>query len=427
MAGAAFPGAVFQGVDAAALLAEIESRDAAYLERFPVALPDPGAFFRRNEAALARCGVDGPTCGAVLAEGIARVRERYDTAPRDGSFFADWLGTVLVDAYLDARDDASPGTDPQAARTIVEVLETDYERIAVPGGGACYVRRKGRIPVVLVNATGLPIGTWRGLLADGTHDYRLIVPVRSHGDLFAGGIRHHVPLRREAGEIVAMLEAAAADGVHILGWCNGARLSIELAALLGTRAASLTLVTPMLKGIDGIPASPTPYARDLQTILDLVHRKPEMAAVFTRKLAETAGPVDWSRVAPDDFRKAEEIFRLPNRRNIEDLLRPLLTADSLANVARRVASDETHPTLGRLSALAVPLMVVLGSHDTIVSNRNTLDTLGRAGCAWAGFLLLGAGHDIHDLQYRYLRRALSHFMDRGRPPPPTARFRVLDR
>jgi pimeloyl-ACP methyl ester carboxylesterase len=419
-------GGVLPGGDATAFLAEIESRDAAYLERFPVALPDPGAFFRRNEAALARCGVDKRTCGAVLAEGIARIRERCDTVPCDGVFFADWLGTVLVDAYLDAHDGVSSATVVPADRTVADVLETDYEHRAVPGG-SCYVRRKGRIPVVLVNATGLPIRTWCRLLSDGTHDYRLIVPVRSHGDLFAGGIRHHVPLRREADEIVAMVEAVAESEVHILGWCNGARLSIELAALLGARAASLTLVTPMLKGIDGIPASPTPYARDLQTILDLVHRKPEMAAVFTRKLAETAAPIDWSRVARDDFRKAEEIFRLPNRHNIEDLLRPLLTADSLANVARRVESDETHPTLERLSALAVPLMVILGSHDTIVSNRNTLDTLDRAGCVRAGFLLLGAGHDIHDLQYRYLRRALSHFIDRGRPPPPTARFRVLER
>ncbi|HEV7369331.1 alpha/beta hydrolase [Arenibaculum sp.] len=425
--------AVFSRTDAAAFLAgvedglsEIPSRDADYLKRFPVLLPEPDGFLLRNGKALSRCGVDPGTAAAVLAEGIAHVRGRCDTAAGEGSFFADWVGAVLVDAYLAAQGGPGSGPAPRAPETVADLLETRYERRTAPGGGAYYVRRTGTIPVILVNATGLPIGTWHGLLADEDHDYALIVPVRPHGDLFAGGIQHDVTLQREAGEIAAIVEGEGLDGVHVLGWCNGARLSVELVGLLAGRAASLTLVTPMLKGIAGIPAAPTPYARDLQMILDLVRKDPRMAAVFTRKLAETASPMDWSRVPRDDVKKAEEIFRLPNRRNIEALLRPLLTADSLANVARRVASDETHPTLERLSALAVPLMLVLGSHDNIVSNRNTLDTLGRAGRPHAGFMLLGAGHDIHDLQYRYLRRALSHFIDRRRPPPPTARFRALD-
>ena len=103
-----------------------------------------------------------------------------------------------------------------------------------------------------------------------------------------------------------------------------------------------------------------------------------------------------------------------------------MSADSLVNVARRVASDEQHPTLDRLSRLKLPLMTILGSHDGIVSNQTTVDALHEAQCRSATLLLRGAGHDLHDLQYRYLRYALSHFLDRQQRPPPMARLVPVD-
>lgn len=409
-------------------LREISARDEDFLTRFPLALPDPKRAARKNATVLAAWGWSTAEMEGVLERGNAYLRSRYKTVDdRADTFFADWIGAVLIDAYQ-AAGDAIPLTAAAEPRQPVrDVLEAEYERRTAAGGTSYYVRKNGGLPVVLINATGLPIASWHRLLGDGSHGYKLIVPERSHGDLFAGGVERDVRCEDEAREIVSIVEDEASDGVHVLAWCNGARLAVEVAALLGNRAASLTLLAPMFKGIDGVGRSLTRYERDLQTILDIVKKNPKMAAMFAKKISDVAVPVDWSKASRDDPEQLEEIFWSPNSRNVKLLNVPLMSADSLVNVAHRVETDEMHPTVRRLSELRVPLMVVLGTHDNVVSNENTLSVLRAAGGPSTNVLIVGAGHDMHDLQYHYLRYVLSYFVDRRQPPAASARVRILDR
>jgi pimeloyl-ACP methyl ester carboxylesterase len=398
---------------------EIDRRSPDYLGRFGVSLPEPAAFAQRNRT--------NPGCHALSAgdiEGVVDVANRYladryrTSAHEDGSFFAEWVGMVGVDAYraTDEAFDLDVVRDAEGETAVS--LQTDYDLRATPAGTGYYIRKRGKHPVLLINATGLPIEIWRRILGDAAHDFRLIVPIRRHGDLFLGGIASHVPLEREASDLISIIDAEAIDAVHVLAWCNGARLAVEATAQLGRCAASLTLIAPMFTGIADIQASPTP----LELIIDSVAKTPKTAEIFAVGIAEMARPTDWSKVSPEDRRQREEIFRLPNRRHLEILLKPLLSVDSLMNVARRVASDERHPTLDRLSSLKLPLMVILGSHDGIVRNQTTIDALRKAGCRSATLLLRGAGHDLHDLQYRYVRYAVSHFVEQQQRPMPMARL-----
>jgi len=404
-------------------LREIDRRSPEYLRHFGIALPDPAAFAQRNQTNPGCHGLSTGDVERVVAAANRYLGGRYPASGHeDGSFFAEWVGTVGIDAYR-ATDEAF---DLEVVRDAEDEtafsLQTDYDLRATSAGAGYYIRKEGRRPVLLINATGLPIEVWRRILGDAAHDFRLIVPIRRHGDLFLGGIAQHVSLEQEASDLISIIDAEAIDAVHILAWCNGARLAVEAAGQLGRRAASLTLIAPMFKGIADLPPSPTPYLRDLQAILDAVAQAPKAAAIFAARIAETARPMDWSKVSPADARQREEIFRLPSRRHLEQLIKPLMSAESLVNVAQRVASDERHPTLDRLSRLKTPVMVILGSHDGIVSNQTTIDALRKAQCPSATLLLRGAGHDLHDLQYRYLRFAFSHFLDKRRGPRPMARL-----
>jgi pimeloyl-ACP methyl ester carboxylesterase len=405
-------------------LREIASRDEDFLTLFSLALPDAGKSAQRNAAAW---GPAAETAG-VIERGNAYLRSRYETAGgREETFFADWIGASLIDAHRAAGREIPLQVIAEQQRSARDVLETGYDLRSAAGGAGYYVRKRGRVTVVLINATGLPIESWRRLLGDESHDYKLIVPVRSHGDLFAGGVERDVRCEDEAREIVSVVEAAASDGAHVLAWCNGARLAVETTTLLGDRAASLTLLAPMFKGIDGVGRSLTRYERDLQTIFDIVTKEPKTAAMFAKKISDVVVPVDWSKAAADDAEELEEIFWSPNHRHVELLNVPLMSADSLVNVARRVATDETHPTVRRLAELRVPLMVVLGTHDNVVSNKNTLNVLRAARCDSTNVVIVGAGHDIQDLQYHYLRYVLSYFVERRQPPAASARVRILDR
>ncbi|HEY6234890.1 MAG TPA: alpha/beta hydrolase [Candidatus Elarobacter sp.] len=409
-------------------LREIAGRDEDFLTRFPIALPDPKSAARKNAASLASWGWPADEMERVLERGNAYLRSRYKTiGSREETFFADWTGAALIDAYGAAGGAIPLKVIAEPRQPVRDVLETEYDVRSTAGGARYYARKKGSFPVVLINATGLPIESWRRLLCDDSHDYKLIVPVRSHGDIFAGGVEREVSCEEEAREIVSVVEDASSGGVHVLAWCNGARLAVELATLLADRADSLTLLAPMFKGIDGVGRSLTRYERDLQTIFDIVMKDPTTAPVFAKKIAAVAVRFDWSKVSEDDAEQLDEIFWLPNFRNVELLNVPLMSGNSLVNVARRVATDETHPTVRRLSELRVPVMVVLGTHDNVVSNENTLNVLRAAGARCANVAIVGAGHDLHDLQYHYLRYVLAYFVDRRQPPAASARVRVLGR
>jgi pimeloyl-ACP methyl ester carboxylesterase len=406
-------------------LSELSRRDDSYLARFPLPLPDPAAFARAHGGGAGAGGLPAHAVETALEEGNAHLRARYATqADASGTFLAEWVAAVALDAYSAAGRRMRLESAAGPARAVREAFAADYE-LRSAGGADYYVRRRGAHPVVLVSATGVPIEAWQRFLSDSSHDYKLLVPVRRHGDLFAGGISADVRLEDEAADMLAMVEREALAGVHVLGWCNGARPAVELAALLGERAASLTFTTPMLKGIAGVQPAWTRYAKDLQMVLDIVGKDPRTAKSLAKRIGEMAGPIDWSKVAPDDAEAREEIFRLPNRRHLERLVEPLLSAGSLVNVARRVVSDETHPTMERLAELRLPVLALVGSHDIIVSNQITLDALRRAGGRAAIRSVAGAGHDVHDLQYPYFRYALDAFVGRGEAPVPSARLRAV--
>lgn len=406
-------------------LSELSRRDEAYLARFPLPLPDPRAFACAHAGGPGASGLPAHAVETALEEGNAHLRARCATqADPGGTFLAQWVAAVALDAYRAAGRRMRLESAARSVRAVREAFAADYERRSA-GGADYYVRKRGTHPVVLVSATGVPIEAWQRFLSDPGHEYKLLVPVRRHGDLFAGGISADVRLEDEAADMLAMVERERLAAVHVLGWCNGARPAIELAGLLGARAASLTFTTPMLKGIAGVEPSWTRYAKDLQMVLDLVAKNPRSAAGLAKRIGEMAAPIDWSKVAPDDTKSREEIFRLPNRRHLEHLVEPLLTAGSLVNVARRVTSDEAHPTMERLAALRLPVLALIGSHDTIVSNQVTLDALRRAGLRAEVRSLAGAGHDLHDLQYPYFRYALDAFVGRGEAPAPSARLRAV--
>ncbi len=406
-------------------LSELSQRDEAYLTRFPLPLPDPAGFARAHAGGAGAGGLPAHAVETALEEGNAHLRARYATEPgENGTFLAEWVAAAALDAYRAAGRRMCLQAVAQPARAVRDAFAADYD-LRAAGGAEYYVRRRGTHPVVLVSATGVPIEAWQRFVGDPEHDYKLLVPVRRHGDLFAGGISANVRLEDEAADMLAMVEREELAGVHVLGWCNGARPAVELAALLGERAASLTFTTPMLKGIAGVQPAWTRYAKDLQMVLDIVGKDPRTAAGLAKRIGEMAGPIDWSKVAPEDAKAREEIFRLPNRRHLERLVEPLLSADSLVNVARRVVSDETHPTRERLAELRLPVLALLGSHDTIVSNQITLDALRQAGLGAAIRSVAGAGHDVHDLQYPYFRYALDAFVGRGEAPAPSARLRAV--
>jgi pimeloyl-ACP methyl ester carboxylesterase len=207
----------------------------------------------------------------------------------------------------------------------------------------------------------------------------------------------------------------------VLGWCNGARVAIDLTGRCPERISSLVLVAPTLRSkIETIEPKLCPFEIGLHPVLEAVAARPDLAPLLAQTISQQAQSPDWKSLEGNPARRAEALFRLPPKDLAPGLMAPLGRGDSLHTLARQVPSDEAYPIVDALAQVQTPIMLILGRHDQIVSNAFTLALMRRAKQPVAEAVIEGAGHYIHDLQYPYFQLALSAFVD-GRDLPAAAR------
>ncbi|HEV7368933.1 alpha/beta hydrolase [Arenibaculum sp.] len=405
----------------AAAIDEIAARDGGYLSRFGLPWPDADHLLERYRAELADTGWSPSMLTAALASGRERASRDARVVEPDGRHaLADWIGLSSVDAYcMEEGSLAAAPVDPASLRTR---LSSGFDYVEAPGGHGAFVAKSGDTPLLLLNATGVPLAVWRQLIFDRSHPFKLVIPNRGQSSILDGGLDTFLDIEGEASGTLAAVTQAGIRDFHILAWCNGARLALEVGRRAGGLARSMALLSPMFKGTADVPAALSRYERDLQSLLDVVLANPDYAEQFIRHVPGMAAPVEWGKLPPDDGRHVEVLLGLPRDVDRMALLQPLLSPSSMANVARRVASDERQPTLQVLDRLTIPLFVLLGSHDNIISNRAVLNVLSRSTSQACVMRLHGAGHYLHDLQYGYLRHSLTHWTATLKAPPSTARL-----
>lgn len=409
-----------------AAIGEIAARDGGYLSRFGLPWPDTGRLLERHRTDLAATGWSVPMLTAALASGRGQAGRNSRIVEPDGRHaLADWIGLAAMDACCMPEGSLAASGAPVDPASLRARLSSGFDHVEAPGGHGAFVGKDGETPLLLLNATGVPLAVWRQLIFDRSHPFKLVIPDRGRSSILAGGFETFLDIEGEASGVLAAVGTAGIRDFHILAWCNGARLALEVGRRAGGLARSLVLLSPMFKGTAGVPAALSRYERDLQSLLDVVLADPDHAGQLVRHVPGMAGPVEWEKLASDGDRHAEVLLGLPRDIDRMALLQPLLTPSSMVNVARRVASDERHPTLQVLDGLTVPLFVLLGSHDTIISNRAVLNVLSRTVSRACVMRLHGAGHYLHDLQYGYLRYSLMHWTAALAAPPPTARLQCI--
>ena len=405
-------------------IAEICRREPAYLSLFPIAFsrePITSSYPLWDQ-------LPSDAAGRALAEGyeyIARNNQKGVPQCVTDQAMMDFVRGSVMDAFcaerglLDLRPAATPGL------TVPEILANHYSQRRTSAGLLYYVRNTGTRPLLLVNATGTPIESWSLFLADATHDLQIILPQRWGTDLFRGGLLQSVDLLAESQHLLGVLDAESVRRVDVLAWCNGARVGIDLVNRLRDRASSLVLLGAMFKGTSGVAPGPSAFERDLQPLLDNVMQQPALAPMLSKAVSQRSMTPDWARWKNDPETRARVLFALPAKDYACGMMAPLAYPESLLNIARRVASDESNPTDQALRELTVPTMVILGSDDNVVSNSVALAAL-KQNCRQRVHVAVvnGSGHYVHDLQYQYFRWLLTGFLDGSELPERTGRVTV---
>jgi pimeloyl-ACP methyl ester carboxylesterase len=407
-------------------MAEIHRREPNYSSFFPITVSYEGMIPAYQQGPISdQLSPEAITQALTQSfEYIAQSWERSEKVSTASDPMAQFLCDSIIDAYC--AEQGLLGLRPQASpnKSISDTLAQEYSQRKTPGGLSYYIRNRGDHPLVLINATGTPVAIWNQFLADGEHEFRIILPQRRGSDFIKGGLRQFADIRTESDDLAQILEAESISQTDILGWCNGGRIAIELADCRAASISSMVLLGPMLKSVKGVDSNPSTFERDLQPMLEAVAKQPSLAPVFSKAISQTSAP-PWDRWRDAPVSRARALFPLPAKEHVCGMFAPIGDAESFLNIARRVASDESYSMAEALGRLNTRTLVIMGSDDNIVSNalvRLAMNQLCQS--VIMNVVLEGGGHYIQDLQYHYFRWLLTEFLQKRRSPTRTARVSV---
>lgn len=393
---------------------EIERREPQYLSRFQLNFPrQPSRTDRyRKHPALNRYG--DASLDQAIGTAVEYLNQRK--VPLAHSDADDAASMVVFDALLDAfaaDEQLLPiQPAPKLSDSINQLLGNEYDERRTPSGRRYVVGRQGNVPLVVVNALGIPLAIWSKLLADSSHDFRILTVENRCGDLISGGMHSDVALTQHAEDIAEVLEHEKLDHFHVLGWCNGGRIAIDLVTRTAKKVQTLTLLSPTLRGTEGASKPGSPFEDRLDQIFTTVKRNNALAVPLVKMISNFSQSPDWEALAGDSSGRARALFALPARESASNFLVPMSAPPFLLNYAKRTAADEAYPmahTLQKLAATSIPVLLITGNDDTMVSNPATCTALRNARISFLHASISGTGHYAQDLQYPYFLWLLKSF------------------
>jgi len=413
----------FQLIDDA--LGEIVRRDPPYLERFPLTFPvlaKQAEIYGRHPQfqSFSLTQIE-----SGLQMGLEYIAEQSGDVRTDGEE-NDPVARLMLDSIMDAfaADQQVLHLRPndQTPRTLAHILRSDYDERRTSEGIRYFTRRFGERPLVLISACGISPAIWSSFLGDHSHSFKIIIVESRNTELLLGGMQNCVDLTVDGADVAAALDTEQVSEADVLAWCNGARIAIGMVDRYPDRFRSLILLSPALRGMSGVAPQPSAFEEVMSEIFENLTKRPQLAGNFANAFAKQPQAVNWDTVASDPSHRATTLFGLAAKEHSRTLLAPMLRPDSLINLGRRLAFDQTYPTSEALSRLDLPLLLLTGDHDTIVNNAFSCAALTTWGPSVVHAKVTGAGHYLHDLQYPYFISMVSDFLA---AQPLAASARVL--
>lgn len=346
-----------------------------------------------------------------VADAVQRAWERRGVR-HEGGRASEPVARELLRGIRDAvRPDlaSSPAGHPEAT-DVEALLGSEYTEVTGSSGGIhAFVRKRPGRPLLLLNALGLSIRIWSRFLR-GTHDHQVIVPVLPSCDALNGGMMQTSSARQLAQLLRDLLRDLALPEVDVLAWCNGGRIGVELLRLAGASIGKLVLLSPTFRG-GATPGQRTSlYEDSLDKLFSLVASQPGRAAPVSAMLRLPQPVPDWGRLARKPVERAWQLFSMPRKAFDTAMVTPMATPESLAHYVGRTYLDEAISSEAPVALPGDRIVLIQGSHDSIVENVQTREWLEARAPGFTAYEVSGAGHYIHDLQYPYLAHLLQRIL-----------------
>lgn len=399
-----------------------EARLLAVVDEIEARVPE---FFEANIVTMNRedlrntleDALPGSGAGSLeeLAGAVQRAWESRDVR-YEGGPTSDPVARELLRGIRDAaRSDLPLQVALPQATDIRALLGAEYTEIRAASGAIdAFVRKRAGRPLLLLNALGLSVQIWSGFLR-GTHDHQVILPVLPSCDVLDGGMIETTSARQLARALRDLLLDRGSAEVDVLAWCNGGRIGIELLRMADAPIGRLVLLSPTFRGGVTPGGRTSPYEDSLDKLFSLVASQPGRAAPVSAMLRNPQPAPDWQRLARRPVERAWQLFSMPRKAFDTAMVTPMATPESLLHYVRRTYLDEAISSEAPVALPGDRIVLIQGSHDSIVENVQTREWLEARAPGFAAYEVSGAGHYIQDLQYPYLAHLLQRTLVAAAP------------
>ena len=210
-----------------------------------------------------------------------------------------------------------------------------------------------------------------------------------------------------------LLYDLALPEVDVLAWCNCGRVGVELLRLAGPSIARLVLLSPTFRGGVTPSGRTSLYENNLDKLFSMVAGGPGRAVVASTMLRLPQPAPDWQQFADQPDERARQLFSMPRKGFDTAMVKPMATPESLVHYVQRTYLDEAISAEAPVALPGDRIVLIQGSHDSIVDNVQTREWLEERAPGFTCYEVSGAGHYIHDLQYQYLVHLLHRVLLTG--------------
>lgn len=364
---------------------------------------------------------------AVVAAGLLQVAKRCQVgvagmdAARSAGLHVHEIAATTVDlsAAVDRVVKVRAHEDQTMRRRFADLPGIELKQ--TPQASLQYFSGEtGAKVLLIVNAFGLSLDFWQMLTGALRDRFKVIAIERLRaGDGETRVSPTYYSTDDYVGDYVAdvrtVLSCEGVNRCHVVSWCGGSKLAIELAHALPDAVESLSFIAPSFAGMDGFSGGDSAYEKSLHTMCKIVNQAPKAAANMASSMMAimNKGGGDLDRF--DQARKeAVDVLELADSHHLPLLYRPFSSAQNMIDFSAQLMRFRSHDITSRLlgERMQLPVMLITGSTDTTTSSERAKDICGGLGNI-AGFEIQGGGHYLIHQNYAIVAELLTAFAQEG--------------
>lgn len=253
------------------------------------------------------------------------------------------------------------------------IKSLDRKKLKLAGGEELnyYVGGRGEQSITIINAYGQSIDYWEPLVAKLLEKYRVIIWL-ARGTSRQSSVGEYYSISDHAEDLKKILENESIEKNVLLGWCTGSKLALEFYSKYPDAVSLMMFLGGAFKNLKGMENFYTKYEQNLEPLLEMVRKKPQLAGSLINYLkgvilGKTTDIKSVNVNSPESRDQVIEMLSSVNMKLQPFVIGPFTDQVGLVKYAKQLADFWDHDVSNSLDAVKIPILFVSGELDSIAS------------------------------------------------------------